>query len=134
MSLIVTNEGANQFVGIGLNNVANENLLLKLYTDGNALSRSDNAAARTECVGNGYAAITLTKGSWSLVPGVGNNPDTASYAQQTFTFTGGPVTVNGYYVVGATSGKLYWEEVFSSAAAIPAGGGSIKITPQFQLQ
>ena len=133
MSLIVTNEGANQIVGIALNNVANENLLLKLYTDAATLSRSDSAVARTEVSGNGYAAITLTKGSWTLTPGVGNNPDTAAYAQQTFNFSGGPVTVNGYYVVGATSGKVYWEEAFSSPAAIPAGGGSIKVTPQFQL-
>jgi hypothetical protein len=135
MSLLVSNSGAKLMADLILGNATSENLLLKLYTDSTALSRTDTAASRTEASGNGYAAIVLTKGSgWSDVAGSGNNPETSGYAQQTYTFTGGPVTINGYFIVGQTSGTLYWEEAFASPAVIPAGGGTIKITPQFQLE
>jgi hypothetical protein len=39
----------------------------------------------------------------------------------------------GYYIVGATSGKLYWAENFGIDYAVPTGGGVIKFTAKITL-
>jgi hypothetical protein len=131
MSLLVPNAGEVQLLGIAINNVANENLLLKLFSTNVTPAEADTPASYTEVTATGYAAITLTKGSWSVANVAGVT--TASYAEQTFTMTAATACY-GYYVVGATSGILYWAESFGSNYAIPAGGGSIKITPKITLE
>ena len=56
------------------------------------------------------------------------NPTTFTYPQQTFTLTGA-LTAYGYFVVGTTSGILYWSEVFTGGPyVIPSGGGTIQVT------
>ena len=131
MALLAPNEGEVQMLGIAINNVANENLLLKLFVTNVTPAETDTSASYTEMSADGYAAKTLTKGSWTVanVGGV----TTASYAEQTFTMTAATACY-GYYIVGATSGKVYWAENFGSNYAIPSGGGSIKITPKVTLE
>lgn len=131
MALLVPNEGEVQILGIAINNVANENLLLKLFATNVTPAEADTSASYTEVTATGYSAITLTKGSWSIanVGGV----TTATYPEQTFTMTSA-TNCYGYYVVGATSGKVFWAESFGSNYAIPSGGGSIKITPKVTLE
>jgi hypothetical protein len=131
MALLVPNEGEVQLLGIAVNNVANENLLLKLFSTNVTPAEADTAATYTEVAAAGYAAITLTKGSWTVANAAGVT--TATYAEQTFTMTAATACY-GYYVVGATSGKLFWAENFGSNYAIPSGGGSIKITPKITLE
>ena len=59
----------------------------------------------------------------------GGNPSTASYAQQTWTFTGAlGATVYGYYVTRASSGDLVLAETFTSFTPA-ANGDNIKLTP-----
>lgn len=130
MALLVPDEGEVQILGIAINNVASENLLLKLFKTNVAPSEGDTAAAYTEVSAAGYAAKTLTKGSWSIA--TVSNVTTASYAEQTFSMTAA-TDCYGYYVVGATSGKLYWAENFGSNYQIFSGGGDIKITPKIIL-
>jgi hypothetical protein len=128
MALLVPNEGEAQMLNLILGKVSSENLTLKLFTSATTPAETDTAATYTEASGNGYAAITLTAANWTV-----NGTTVATYTQQTFTFTGGPVTVQGYFIVGATSAKLYWAEAFAAVANIPAGGGTIKITPAINL-
>lgn len=131
MALLAPNEGEVQMLGIAINNVANENLLLKLYKNNITPSEGDTASTYTEVTAAGYSAKTLTKGSWSIANVAGVT--TATYAEQSFDMTAA-TDCYGYYVVGATSGNVFWAESFGSNYAIPSGGGSIKITPKITLE
>lgn len=135
MTLVVPDQGEKQMLDVLLGANATENLLLKLFTNMITPGEGDTPASYTEASGSGYAAITLTKGSgWTVTAGAGSGGAAqAVYTQQTFTFTGGPVTLYGYFVVGVTSGKLYWAEAFSPICNIPSGGGPVLITPKFEL-
>jgi hypothetical protein len=107
---------------------------LHLYTNNLTPADADVIGSYTESTGSGYAAIALTGTSW-VISGTGT-PATAAYAQQTFTYTGAEANVYGYYVTdGATTPTLLlFAERFSDGPySIPAGGGSIKVTPQLQL-
>lgn len=108
------------------------NQLLKLYTNVVTLGDATIASDLTEMSTLGYAAKTLAKGSWSVV--TTNNVATASYAAQTWSFSAGsPVTVQGYFVVDATSGLLLWAEAFTTAKVVQYAGDQITITPQLTL-
>jgi hypothetical protein len=132
MALVVPDEGEVQLLKMITGAGAQEDFLLKLYTNAGPPAEADVAATYTEATLAGYAAITLTHGAgWTVSTTAGVT--SAVFAAQTFSFTGGPQTINGYYLVGAVSGKLLWAEAFASAANIPAGGGSIQITPKIQL-
>jgi hypothetical protein len=132
MALVVPDEGEVQLLKLLTGASAQEDYTLKLYTNAGPPAETDTSASYTEVSGFGYASISLVHGvGWTCSTTAGVSA--AVYAQQTFTFTSGPVTVNGYYIVGATSGKVLWAEAFSGAAAIPAGGGTIQVTPRIEL-
>jgi hypothetical protein len=100
---------------------------LRLYTNNITPGETDTAGTYTEAAGNGYAAITLTGGSWTVTEA---DPASAAYAQQTFTFTGALGDVYGYFVTQTTSGILMYAERFSGAPInIANNGDQIKITP-----
>jgi hypothetical protein len=107
-----------------LNKAAQEELVLKLFSNNITPGEADTAASYTECSGSGYAAISLAHGSFTVTAG---NPTTFSYPQQTFTLSGA-LTAYGYFVVGATSGIVYFAEAFGSAYVIGSGGGTIKVS------
>ena len=84
----------------------------------------------TEASATGYAAITLTGGSWTTTQDGGVT--TAEYSEQTFNFTTG-ASLYGYYVTD-TSDNLLWLEEFSGAPfTLPSGGGTIAITSKITL-
>lgn len=82
----------------------------------------------TQATFTGYSAITLTGGSWSTVS---DDPSRATYAQQTFTCSGGSSqNVYGYHVTDPNdSNALAWYEQFDGPVVI-ASGDSLRITPQ----
>jgi hypothetical protein len=134
---MLQDNGALEFLQARLNNSfpTSKNLTLKLFTNNIVPSSTDTAATYTEASGGGYAAITLTTGSWTVALN-GSNIETATYAQQTFTFTGalsGSATVYGYYVVdSASTPAIMWAETITPFT--PANNGDqILITPMFQL-
>lgn len=130
MTLTVVNEGENLLLGAALGSATPEDLTLKLYTNSPTISPTLAAGGVTEMTGQGYAAKTLTKASWSVATNGGGAAE-GSYAQQSFAFTsGGPTTINGYFVVGATSAKLYWIEAFASAHTVQNDGDTIRVTPK----
>lgn len=128
MPIVVQNNGEVIALGCLVNKTAPENLVYRLFTNNITPSETDTAATYVEATGGGYAAATLSGASWTITPGA---PSSATYAQQTFTFTG-PLTTNpdvrGYYVTRATSNDLVLSETF--AVFTPTNNGdNIKITP-----
>lgn len=141
MSLLVPDVGEAKLLKIALGIDAQEDLLLKLFTNNVTPAETDTAATYTELTAAaqaGYVAKTLAKASWTVTANAGvttAGAARADFAQQTFTLTGSTaVAVYGYFVVGATSGILMWSEVFSGGPFnIPTGGGTINVTPRFEL-
>ena len=135
MAISLADVGAASFLKAYFNNVwpaGGKNLTLRLFATNVTPSDTSTVGSFTEAAGGGYAAKTLTNGSWteSNVGGI----EQAAYALQTFTFTGALTTnptVYGYYVVDA-DGVLVFAE--AQASFTPANSGdNITVTPTFQL-
>lgn len=134
MALILTDVGADEFLKIVFNNdraTADNHFYLRLFV--NNVNPAQSGISYTEASGGGYAAKTLSNGSWTVT--VGNDPSDAVYALQTFTFTG-PLTTNttvyGYYVTDG-DGVVLWAEKFTTSFTPADNGDNIKVTPKFQL-
>ena len=118
-----------------VNKVAAQNLSLGLFTNDLTIGNSTVAGDFTEASGGGYSAKTLTAASWSMSEV--SDEAVATYAQQTFTFTGalsGSATVYGEFYTEVTSGDLIYarkytgDEQFTPAA----NGETIKTTPRIE--
>jgi hypothetical protein len=133
MTLVVPNASEVILLNVVLGKVAQESLLLKLYSNNLTPAYGTVLGDLTEVAGSGYAAITINPADWAVVSsGASSGPATATTTQRTFTFTGA-VTAYGYYLVGATGGGLWWVERFTDGPYIlTAVGGQIKVTPQLQ--
>lgn len=80
---------------------------------------------------SGYSAMTLTSSAWTVAT-ITSNVTTASYSQQTFSFTTG-ADIYGYYITD-TGNALLWCERFTGAPfRLPSGGGTIAISPRVTL-
>lgn len=133
MALLVPNVGEVELLSRLLNKNAPDNVVLHLYTNNVTPDEADVVGTYTEATAAGYSAITLTGASWSVATVTGTT--TASYAQQTFTFTAAEPAVYGYYVTNNAGTVLLWAERFTDGPyAIPSGGGTIKITPKIELE
>lgn len=135
MSIMTPDVGCDVILKAFFNNTraaGGNNLTLKLFTNNVTPAQTDTASTYTEAAGGGYAAKTLTAGSWTVT--AANDPSDAVYALQTFTFTGAltsTATVYGYYVVDA-DGVLVFSEAITPFQ--PANNGdAINITPKFQM-
>jgi hypothetical protein len=129
MALLVPNNGEKIILEYLVNKVtAQEDLVLRLFTSNTTPGETDTASTYTEATGNGYSAITLTGASWTVS---GTAPTEASYAEQTFTFTGALGNVYGYYMTRASTGDIVLAERFTTAPFnIQNNGDQIKITPK----
>lgn len=131
MSLVIPDVGEVEMLKRILNNSATGNVVLKLYSNDPTINDNLVLGGLTECAITGYSKIALAGASWTIstVAGVSS----ADYAQQTFTLTGSGV-VNGYYIVNSGENVLMWAERFSGAPYnLPQDGGSVKVTPHFEL-
>ena len=132
MALLVPDEGEVELLSRMLNKNSPADVVLRLYTNNRTPAEGDDISSYTESTGTGYSAITLTGASWTVATAAGTT--TAEYAQQTFTYTGAEANIYGYYVTDATPTLVLWAEIFSDGPySIPAGGGSVKITPKIEL-
>jgi len=136
MALTLMDIGADEILKTYFNNArpaGGNNLTIKLFTNNVTPADTDTAGTYTEATGGGYAAKTITNGSWTVT--VGNDPSDAAYAQQTWTFTGALTTnptIYGYYVVDA-DGTLLWAEKLAASFTPANNGDELKITTKFQL-
>jgi uncharacterized membrane protein len=124
MTLIISNGGDVIALNRLVNNTTLDNLKLHLYTNSISPSKTDTASTYTEPSGaTGYAAISLTGASWTVA--TVSSVTTASYTQQTFTFTSGPVTVVGYFLTDNSGNLVGAEQYTDGPYNIPSGGGTI---------
>jgi len=134
MALVLTDVGADEFLKVYFNNdrpAGGNDLTLRLFV--NDVTPGQAGISYTEAAGGGYAAITLTNGSWTV--NTANDPSDAVYAQQTFTLTGALTTndtIYGYYVTDADATVVYAERLAASFTPLN-NGDNIKVTPKFQM-
>lgn len=130
MTLLVPNTGEVIALEYLVNkNATQRDLIYGLFATNVTPAETDTAGTYTEAAGGGYAAKTLTGASWTVNGGA---PSEASYAQQTWTFTGAlttNATIYGYFVIRATDVDLVLAETFTSFT--PANNGDqILLTPK----
>lgn len=136
MALVLADVGADTILNAFFNDTrpaGGTDLTLKLFCNDVTPADTDTAGTYTEASGGGYAAKTLTNGSWTVASA--NDPSDAVYAQQMFTFTGAldtNPTIYGYYVVDA-DGVLVWAEAIAATFTPATNGDELKITPKFQM-
>lgn len=115
---------------LGLN--VNGNLTLRLFTNEGYEPDEDTVLSDlTECSAAGYAAITLSSGSWSIASVGGQT--TAQYPEQTFTITEA-ATIQGYFLLDASNNLILVEAFTSAPFVLPGAGGQIAITPTISLE
>jgi hypothetical protein len=132
MAGVVPNVSEALFLSIQLGKVSPENLLLKLYSNDYVPVYSTVVGNLTEVIGSGYSAKTLTPADWTVTASVGPGGGIASAPQQTWTLSVA-ATAYGYYLVGASSGTLYWLERFSDGPyVLGVVGGIIRVVPTFR--
>lgn len=136
MAIVIPEPSRELILKNFLNHTAAQNLTLKLFTNNytpliGTPTGGSVAADFTEASGGGYAAKTLTGSSWTLTND-GVNDGKATYADQTWTFSGalsGSATIYGYFVVQATSGLLVWAERFSDTFTPAVANDALTVSP-----
>ena len=107
---------------------ATETLVLKLFSSNTTPGPLTVLGDFTEVTGGGYAAKTLSAGQWTV------SGNSASTTAQLFTFTSAIGQIYGYYLVGATSGKLIALERFISGPYnIAASGDTLTVTATLSI-
>lgn len=127
--LVVPDDSEILLLKYMLNHTSPTDVKLKLFSNNQTPAEADVLADYTESTAAGYASKTLTGSSWSVANSSGVT--TATYAQQTFTFTTA-ATIYGYYVTNNGATSLLWAERFTGApVSIPSSGGVLNVTPTF---
>ncbi len=136
MTLTLVDVGADQILKKFFNDdppSGGNALTLKLYTNDLAPVDTHTAGSYAEASGGGYAAKTLSSGSWTVSAGA--DPSRATYANQTFTFTGALDSTNvvyGYFIVDDDD-VLIWAERLGASFTPVDNGDQLEISPLFEL-
>lgn len=131
--LLVPNGGEADLLELRANKRAPEDLVLKLFTNNITPAETDTAATYTEATFTGYAAKNLLAADGAVVEGA---PSELSYPLQQFDSTDATnnEVIYGYFVVGATSGRLAWAERFPDGPQLMSNNGDhIQVTPKFTM-
>lgn len=132
MALLVPDVGEVQLLSRMLNKVATGDVKLRLFKNNYTPVEGSTVAAFTQASAAGYAEQTLAGASWTVATSSGVTE--AAYPERTFSFSAAE-TIYGYYVVDAAGTTVLWAERFDGAPFnIPAGGGSVKVTPRIRLE
>lgn len=135
MAIIIPNAAEILWLKAVINHTAPQNLVLKLFTNNYTPVAGSTEADFTEASGGGYASKSLTGSSWTVTTN-GSGEAEATYASQTFTFTGalsGSATVYGWFLVQTSSGSLMAAERFSSTYTPAVANDAIAFVPTLQL-
>jgi hypothetical protein len=126
MALVVPDVGEVLLLSYALDKVVPGNVFLRIFKNNYTPVEGSVIGDFTEADAAGYGEIELEGNDWTIATDGGVT--TASFAQQTFTFTAAS-TNYGYYVVNNAKNQVLWAERFSDAPhTIPGGGGTEKIT------
>lgn len=131
MALVCADVGELLLLEAALGKSTPENLTLKLYSNNYTPLQSSVAGSFTEATFTSYAAKTLTKTSWTSASTVSNKA-TSSYAAQSWTCGATGQTIYGYFVIGQSSGTLYFAERFSTSRSL-SNGDVLNLTPAITL-
>ncbi len=149
MALLVPHEGELQLLTDLLGQGAREDWKLRLFNSSITPAETDTAATYTahETAFTNYLAKTLTRSlsgtTWSTPASQApsGSPPWSSRTQvgysqygsaaQTWTCGASGDTIYGYFITGATSGKLIAAEAFSTPRTL-ASGDTLSITPVFE--
>lgn len=135
MAVIVPNTAELLWLKNALNHTAPQDFTLKLFSTNMTLSAATVIGDFTEVTSGGYAAKTITGTSWTVATN-GSGEAEATYAAQTWTFTGtigGSGIVYGYYYIQTTSGALMACEKLASSFTPTVNGDAFTFTPTLQL-
>lgn len=115
-----------------LNHTPADDVKLHLYKNNLTPSESDTLNNYTESAATGYSVIPLPGSSWTFATAGGTS--TASFPQQTFTYTTSE-SVYGYYITNAAETTLIWAERFTGAPfTIPSGGGTVDLDIRIEVE
>lgn len=137
MALLVPNVGEDKMIKLIVNGTTaastGECLVLRLFSSNTTPASSMTLADYTEAAFTGYAAVTMSSGSWTITAGAPTSA--AQTAATTFTCSATTsVSVYGYYLSQETSSILMWSERFSDGPyTIANSGDKIIITAQLTL-
>ena len=136
MALVVPNSAEDIMLQNILNITAPQTPILRLYTNNFTPGEFDVEGDYNEASGFGYASVSLTPGSWTILEDSVGGPTLASYPQITFTFTGNLGNVYGYFVTQSDSvGALMWAERFSDGPYnIVNNGDQVKVSVRITLE
>lgn len=97
MAIVITDVGKQKALSYLVGkDYSTDPLILRLFTNNVTPEVDDDFSIFTEATGGGYATKSLDPVSWTVQNG------SASYPQQTWTFTGNVGTVYGYYITRAS--------------------------------
>lgn len=110
-----------------------ENITLKLYSNDYDPALNSTSGDFIEVVGGGYLSQGLLRSKWEA-PATVIDDSTIIYSEPvTFTFSN-TVRIVGYYVVGATSGELWWaERLYAGEGRLLLSGDQLRLIPKFEL-
>lgn len=136
MSLVFPDVAEVDFLTDLLSN--GENFSLKLFQNDVTPAEGDTAATYTEANFTNYSAKTLNRtvgaGAWAT-PTTSSGTTSSSYnagSPQSWTCGATGNTVRGYYMVGATSGRLRCVERFSADKPL-SQDDSLTLVPRIEL-
>jgi hypothetical protein len=128
MSALWMNTGLDYAMQVILNKASPQNFTLRLFTNTHTPAVTDTPSSYTECALSGYSAYTFAPSDWSGSTSSGLATYTTSGVVFTFSAYAGGTTIQGYFVTipGPTA---ILADVLSTPFAVPAGGGTLTITP-----
>jgi hypothetical protein len=139
--MVCPHEGEVQLQKDLLGAAALENWTLKLFKNNITPALTDTSSTYTEADFTGYSAVTLTRSvsgtTWSTPSGGGSvlesgcSKSTYGASAQSWSATSAQ-TIYGYYIVGATSGKVIFAERFASSVSL-INPSTITVQPSFEL-
>lgn len=132
-ALLVPDEGEVELLDKMMKDAlsVDESSTLKLYKTNVTPGESDTSGSYTEADFTSYTSKTLARASWA---GASTSTGTTSttYAAQSWTCGASGNTIYGYFVLGASSGKVLWAELFGTSRVL-ASGDTLNLTPAMQL-
>lgn len=132
MALVVADVGELKLLDNATGKGTPENLTLKLYKNNYTPVAGSVAGDFTVADFTNYVNKTLTIATWGAATTVSNKGSATYGSAQTWTCGATGNTVYGYYIIGASSGTLYWAEKFDTARTL-ANGDTLNITPALTL-
>ena len=141
MSMVIPHEGEIVLLNNLLAGGALENWTLKLFSNNVTPALTDTSATYTVASFTGYADKTLTRtqsgSTWAAAAGTGSVLEASDAysaygaSAQSWSATSSQ-TIYGYYILGATSGKVIAAEKFASAVNL-INPSTITVQPSLEL-